>query len=237
MLSSLSVPQHVAIIMDGNGRWAVHRGRDRFYGHVRGSARVKSIVEECVRLQVKVLTLYAFSTENWKRPESERQILWKLLKKYLLRYTEELMHQNIRIGFIGQVDRLDPDLRALIQQCTDRLKKNTGLLLNFAISYGARSELVQAAKQFAEDCVRGEKKAADLSESVFQEYLDLETPVDLFIRTSGEFRVSNFLLWQSAYAEFVFTPVCWPDFSVQDLQAALAVYAQRERRFGGVETP
>lgn len=235
----MTVPRHVAIIMDGNGRWAQRRRHPRVYGHVRGSSRVKSITREADRLGVKALTLYAFSTENWSRPDTELKVLWKLLKKYLLREVEELHRENVRLHVIGEVDRLDRDVREVLDSATARLAGNSGLQLTFAVSYGSRRELARAARLFAEDCVVGKRKPDEMSEVLMDQYLWTDVlgelaQVDLVIRTSGEKRVSNFLLWQAAYAEYYFTDLCWPDFSPENLRDALADYASRERRFGGL---
>ncbi len=231
------IPNHIAIIMDGNGRWAQRRGRPRVFGHVRGSARVRAIVEEANRLGVKALTLYAFSTENWSRPESERSTLWKLLKKFLIRDAEELHRQNVKLRVIGEIERLETDVREALNPVLARLSMNTGLQLTFALSYGARTELVRAARLFAEDCVAGRCHPGMMSEGIMERYLWTSVlgdiaPVDLFIRTSGERRISNFLLWQSAYAEFFFADVCWPEFEPKDLRAAIQDFSLRERRFG-----
>jgi undecaprenyl diphosphate synthase len=232
-------PKHVAIIMDGNGRWAKTRGHRRVFGHIRGSARVKAIVKEADRLGVKVLTLYAFSTENWTRPEGELQVLWKLLKKYLLREVDELDRNNVQMVVIGEKERLSPDLREVVDASVTRLAKNTGLKLVFAISYGSRRELARAAKLFAQDCVKGRAAPESMNEETMRQYLwtsvlgDLDQ-VDLIIRTSGEKRISNFLLWQAAYAEFIFSDLLWPDFTPAHLSAAIEEYSSRERRFGGV---
>jgi len=233
------IPNHIAIIMDGNGRWAQKRGRPRAFGHVRGSSRVRAIVEEANRLGVKALTLYAFSTENWSRPETERKVLWKLLKKYLIRDADELFRKNVKLRVIGELERLDVDVRKVLDPVLDRLAPNTGLQLTFALSYGSRTELVRAAKLFAEDCMAGRCHPDMMSEGIMENYLWTSelgdaAPVDLFIRTSGERRISNFLLWQSAYAEFVFPDVAWPEFGPKDLRAAILEYSKRERRFGGV---
>ncbi|MBY0469721.1 di-trans,poly-cis-decaprenylcistransferase [bacterium] len=239
MTSSTSTPRHVAIIMDGNGRWAQSRGHRRIYGHVRGASRVKAIVREADRLGVKALTLFAFSTENWLRPELELQVLWKLLKKYLVLEQEELLRENVRLRVIGEVDRLSADVRAVLDPAVEKLSGNTGLQLTFAISYGSRRELTVAASRFAKDCVEGKRSPGEMNEKLLSQYLwtsylgDL-AEVDLMIRTSGEHRVSNFLLWQSAYAEFVFTDLCWPDFRPYHLREAVEKYSHRERRYGAI---
>lgn len=235
------IPRHVAIIMDGNGRWAQRRRRPRVFGHIRGSARVKPIVREADRLGIRALTLYAFSTENWSRPETELGVLWRLLKKYLVREIDELDRQNVRLHVIGEVERLAPDVRQELTRAMKRLERNTGLQLTFAVSYGSRRELARAAKLFAADCVAGLRKPEELTEELLSRYLWTQSlgnlgEVDLVIRTSGEKRVSNFLLWQAAYAEFYFTDLCWPDFGPDQLKEAINEYGSRERRFGGVGT-
>jgi len=225
--------------MDGNGRWARRRHRPRVFGHIRGSSRVKPVVREADRLGIKALTLYAFSTENWTRPDTEKSVLWKLLKKYLQSEKEELGRMNVRLGVIGEIERLGPDVRSVLDPVVEELSGNTGLRLNFAISYGSRRELARAARLFAEDCVTGRRKPGEMDEKILSSYLwtgGLEelSDVDLVVRTSGEVRVSNFLLWQSAYAEYVFLDECWPDFSPEHLRAAVDEYSRRERRFGGI---
>jgi undecaprenyl diphosphate synthase len=225
--------------MDGNGRWAQRRRHPRVFGHIRGSSRVKPVVREADRLGIKALTLYAFSTENWTRPDAEKQVLWRLLKKYLLREAEELNRENVRLRVIGEVDRLGPDVREVLDPVIRKLSGNTGLQLTFAVSYGSRRELTRAAALFARDCVEGKRQPEDMSEELMARYLwtaDLGElgEVDLVVRTSGEYRVSNFLLWQAAYAEFVFTDLCWPDFGPEQLRQAVEAYSGRDRRFGGV---
>ena len=236
------IPKHLAVIMDGNGRWAQRRGYPRVYGHVRGTRRVKPLVREADRLGIKALTLYALSTENWLRPESELRVLWRLLKKYLIREVAELDARNVRFRTIGELERLDPDIREILSATERKLARNTGLELTFAISYGSRRELARAAQLFAHDVQIGIRKADEMNESLMNQYLwtsclgDL-SEVDLVIRTSGETRSSNFLLWQAAYAEFIFEDICWPDFTPEHLQAAMIEYARRDRRFGSVQRP
>jgi undecaprenyl diphosphate synthase len=239
MSLSPRVPQHVAIIMDGNGRWAKARGHLREYGHVRGSSRVKQVVKEAGRLGVKALTLFAFSTENWKRPEQELSTLWKLLIKFLNREVEELDQNNVQLRAIGEIERLNPTVRAELTKTIERLYKNTGLILTLALSYGSRNEWVRAARKFAQDCVKGLRRPEEMTDELMSQYLDTAVlgdlaDVDLVIRTSGEKRISNFLLWQSAYAEYVFLDLCWPDFSAEQFRFCIDEYARRERRFGGV---
>jgi undecaprenyl diphosphate synthase len=237
---TLNIPKHIAIIMDGNGRWAQARGRPRVFGHIRGSGRIKAIVKEADRLGVKALTLYAFSTENWSRPDQELSVLWKLLKKFLVKEADHLARENVRLRVIGEVDRLSADVRSVLDPAVERLSGNTGLQLTFAVSYGSRRELARAAEAFARDCVAGRRSPEDMTDELMRSYLwtsDLGalSEVDLVIRTSGELRVSNFLLWQAAYAEFVFTDLCWPDFDPSDLRKAIEEFSGRDRRFGGVK--
>ncbi len=235
----MKTPRHVAIIMDGNGRWAERRHRPRFFGHIRGTAKIKSIVQTANKSGVRALTLYAFSTENWTRPEAELQVLWQLLKKYLRRETAMLERENVRLRILGEVEKLPSDVQHEIHVATERLRSSSGLQLNFAVSYGSRREIARATRLYAEACLRGEEKASTCDEAAFSKYLWTSelgelSEVDLVIRTSGERRVSNFLLWQAAYAEYYFTDLCWPDFGEKDFQQALQDYSQRERRFGGV---
>ena len=234
------VPQHIAIIMDGNGRWAQRRGHARVFGHVRGSSRVSAVVREADRMGVKALTLYAFSTENWGRPEAELKSLWKILKKFLRREVQEMARNNVRFRVIGEIDRLSPDVRAEIDLAVSRLKDCTGLQLTFAVSYGSRREITSAARRFAEDCILGKRRPDEMNEELMSQYLWTSelgelAEVDLVIRTSGEKRVSNFLLWQAAYAEFYFADLCWPDFSNAHLREAIEFFQGRERRFGTVQ--
>ena len=236
-------PNHIAIIMDGNGRWAQRRHHPRVFGHIRGASRIAKVVREADRLGVKALTLYAFSTENWTRPEDERSVLWKLLIKFLKREENELARNNVRLRIIGEVDRLSPEVRAVLDPAMVRLSRNTGLQLTFAVSYGSRREILRATEAFARDGAAGKVKQSDLTgpggDEIFERYLwtgDLAelADVDLVIRTSGEYRVSNFLLWQSAYAEYIFIEKCWPDFAPEDLREAIETYSGRDRRFGAV---
>ncbi|MBC7384857.1 MAG: di-trans,poly-cis-decaprenylcistransferase [Cryobacterium sp.] len=242
MKNVTKTPAHVAIIMDGNGRWAQRRHHPRIFGHIRGASRIRDIVLEADRLGVKALTLYAFSTENWERPEAEKSVLWKLLIKFLKREEAELARNGVRLRMIGDIDRLDSKVREVLDPVVSRLSENTGLQLTFAVSYGARQEILLAAKAYARDCLEKRLCPDSLSEEGFSKYLangDLGplADVDLVIRTSGEFRISNFLLWQSAYAEYIFLEKCWPDFLPVDLRNAVESYLKRDRRFGGVTLP
>jgi undecaprenyl diphosphate synthase len=229
-------PRHVAIIMDGNGRWAVDRGRPRTYGHHRGAERVREIVTAAPRLGIEVLTLFAFSTENWRRPEYEIKVLMGLFRRYAVREIDELDAANVRVRFIGQRERMPADLQRVMAQLEARTAGNTALTIQVALSYGARAELVQAAQKLAGEVAAGRLAPGEIDEAALSGALDtagIPDP-DLVIRTSGECRVSNFLLWQSAYAEYAFVDECWPDFTAEKLAELVAAYARRERRFGAV---
>ncbi len=231
-----NMPNHVAIIMDGNGRWAKKRGLPRIAGHKEGMNVVKEIVKAARNSNVQILTLYAFSTENWKRPKSEVDFLMKLPKEFLHIYLPELMENKVRINTIGDFEALPDHTKEAIHYAKEKTKNNDGLLLNFALNYGSRFEIMRAIKQVMTD-IDGSKLSMDnLDESTFSEYLytkDLTDP-DLLIRTSGEQRLSNFLLWQVAYSEFWFTDVLWPDFTEEIFNNALHDYQQRKRRYGGI---
>ncbi len=236
---SALVPKHIAIIMDGNGRWAQARGYPRFYGHLRGSNRVKEIVREARRLGVSALTLYAFSTENWKRPEEELSVLWKTLKKYVHRQIKDMKKNGIRLHVIGEIERLPTDVRDELKRAMNELKDGNQMILTFALSYGGRAEIIQAATQFAKDCMNGNSTPESLNEKKFEEYLwtsplGENSDVDLLIRTSGEKRISNYLLWQASYAEFDFPELNWPDYSVEEFHKSLENFKNRKRRFGAV---
>lgn len=234
------VPSHVAIIMDGNGRWANRRGRPRAYGHVRGVSRIKPIVDYASNCGIKVLTLYAFSTENWNRPQAELSVLWRLLKKFLQREIDALDRNGIRLKVIGEVWRLGLDVQEVLLPAIERLSRNSGLVLCFAVSYGSKREIAAAVGKILEGVLaKGGQPSVEEIEKLLSSHLwtsDLgsDSNVDLLIRTSGEKRLSNFLLWQSAYAELSFLDVLWPDFSVEHFKQCLSDYGQRERRFGEV---
>jgi len=227
---------HVAIIMDGNGRWATQRGWPRLVGHRKGADRVREIVAACPDLGVRYLTLYAFSTENWKRSSAEVLGLMSLFARYIQREADRLSAEGVRLRFIGDRSRLDPKLQRLTSWIETRTEGNSRIHLTVALNYGGRNELARAARRIAQKVARGEMAAEAVDEAVLAEHLDtapLPDP-DLVIRTSGETRISNFLLWQSAYAEYEFTPVLWPDFTPEEFAMILEKYRQRERRFGGV---
>jgi undecaprenyl diphosphate synthase len=227
-------PRHIAIIMDGNGRWAQARGLPRLAGHRQGAEAVRRSVESCRELGVSYLTLFAFSSENWKRPASEVDDLMGLLRLYLRREIAELARNDVRLKIIGDRTRLSEDIRALIREGESRTCQNAGLTLTIAVSYGAQAEIVNAAREIAAAHKRGEIDLDDIDESLFTRYLYTESmpDPDLVIRTSGEQRLSNFMLWQSAYAELLFMDVYWPDFDKQCLLSAIDSFNTRERRYG-----
>jgi undecaprenyl diphosphate synthase len=231
-----SLPQHVAIIMDGNGRWARQRSLPRVEGHRQGAESARTIIRTAGELGIKYLTLYAFSAENWNRPKDEVDALMKYLIHYLKTETPELNKNNVRLEVIGQIYRLPENVQEHLKKSIQTLSKNSGLTLVMALSYGSRIEIVDAVRGIAEKVKRGKLDPADINEQVFAQHLytrNIPDP-DLLIRTSGEMRVSNFLLWQISYAELVITPTLWPDFRKPQFFAALEEYARRHRRFGGV---
>ncbi|HKZ15840.1 MAG TPA: isoprenyl transferase [Geobacteraceae bacterium] len=228
------LPRHLAIIMDGNGRWAQERMLKRIIGHQKGVETVRTIVEESSLLGIQYLTLFAFSSENWLRPKSEVRSLMTLLKKYIARETPLLMKKNIRFNVIGDLEELPQAVREAVENTVRKTSVNSGMVLTLALSYGARQEIIQAVKKLAVDMVAGKTDIERLDERNFSGYLytaDLPEP-DLLIRTSGEMRISNFLLWQIAYAELYFTEVNWPDFGKEEFYKALGNYQARERRYG-----
>jgi undecaprenyl diphosphate synthase len=228
------MPRHVAMIMDGNGRWAKQKGRPRVFGHRYGAERVREIVEQAGQWGISVLTLYAFSDENWGRPVDEVGVIMHLIEHYLRKERDELNRQNVRFRVIGDSSRFSPALRKLIDETRELLADNTGLILNVALSYGGRAEITRATRAIAEMVAQGQVSPSEITPDMIAGHLDtagLPDP-DLVIRTSGESRISNFLLWQAAYAEFYFTPVLWPDFSRHEFAKALGDFYSRERRFG-----
>ena len=233
----MNVPQHVAIILDGNGRWAKKRGMPRNYGHAQGAKNVEKICEEAWRMGIKYLTVYAFSTENWNRPQNEVDALMKLLRNYMKTCLKTAAQNDMKVRVIGDITRLDEDIQKRILELEEATKDNGGLNFQIAINYGSRDEMIRAMKKFGEDCMKGSVKAEDITEDMFSEYLDTKgiPDPDLLIRTSGELRLSNFLLWQLAYAEFYFTDVPWPDFTKEELEKAVVQYNSRDRRYGGVK--
>ena len=231
---STNIPQHIAIIMDGNGRWAKKRGLPRTAGHAAGAEAFRRIANYCRTLGVKYLTVYAFSTENWKRSEEEVAGIMKLLGKYLREALADMEKNRVCFRFFGDLSRLSPELQAL---CSDAVRQSADydVQVNFCLNYGGRDEIVRAARAFAADVAAGNHKSEDLTEEMLSKYLysaDVPDP-ELIIRLSGEMRTSNFLLWQSAYSEYVFLNVLWPDFGPKDLDRAIEEYNRRNRRFGG----
>ncbi len=232
--TSNSVPQHIAIIMDGNGRWAKARGLDRTEGHKQGAETVKSIVKASAKAGVKYLTLFAFSTENWKRPQYEVDAIMNLLVYMLERETPELNKNNVRLMSIGDTSQLEDKAKASLKKSIDTTSNNSGLTLIIALNYGSRAELLRAINNWANDVTAGKVLQKSIDEKTFEKYLythNIPDP-DLLIRTSGEQRISNFLLWQLAYSEFYFASCTWPDFSDEEFSKALSTFAARERRFG-----
>ncbi|MBX3040460.1 MAG: isoprenyl transferase [Bdellovibrionaceae bacterium] len=234
----MELPAHIAIIMDGNGRWAKQRGKPRTFGHVKGTRVAKKVITECSRLGVKWLTLYAFSAENWLRPQAEVSLLMRILQRYLERETQNLVKENIRLTVIGEPERLSPDLQKVLEQSVAATSKCTGLNLVFALSYGSRQEIAAAVQKIAAQVKDGTLDPDQIDESHIQSNLWTEgmPDPDFVIRTSGEQRLSNFLLWQAAYAEFYFTETLWPDFDLSHLHTAINNYRTRSRRFGRLET-
>jgi undecaprenyl diphosphate synthase len=232
------IPGHIAVIMDGNGRWARKRGLPRVAGHAAARAAVRDVVAACAELGVAELTLYTFSMENWSRPRSEVAALMRLLDQTLREQVEEMDRDNIRLNAIGRLDQLPKYARSRLDSAIRRLSENTGLRLNLAISYGGRAEILDAVREIVAEAQKGRLRARDVDEELIRAHLyspDLPDP-DLLIRTSGEFRISNFLLWQLAYSELYVTDVLWPDFRRRHLYDALRDYQKRERRFGGIGT-
>ncbi|SFD88226.1 Undecaprenyl pyrophosphate synthetase [Bacillus sp. OV194] len=230
------IPAHVAIIMDGNGRWAKRRGLPRIAGHHEGMKVVKKVVKHASDLGIKVLTLYAFSTENWKRPRDEVDFLMKLPGEFLNSFLPELIEQNVRVTIMGHKEVLPIHTIEAVDEAIEKTKNNTGLVLNFALNYGSRNEITTALTQIIQDIGKGAVNQEDVSEELISQYLmsaSLPDP-DLLIRTSGEVRLSNFMLWQLAYSEFWFTDINWPDFTEEHLKKAIYDYQNRGRRYGGV---
>ena len=236
METGRKIPQHIAIILDGNGRWAKAKGMPRNYGHTAGARNVETVCQAAHDLGVKYVTMYAFSTENWNRPEGEVEALMKLLESYLKNCIKTADKNNMRVRVIGDTTRLSERFQERIRELEAASAKNDGLNLQIAINYGSRDEMTRAMRRMSEDVAAGKRKPEEITESVFEEYLDtagIPDP-DLLLRTSGELRLSNFLLWQLAYSEFYFTDVPWPDFHKEELERAIEAYNKRDRRFGGL---
>ncbi len=231
------IPQHVAIILDGNGRWAKSKGMPRNYGHSRGAKNLEVICEDAYNMGIKYLTVYLFSTENWKRSPEEVDSLMRLFRSYTKTCIKTAQKNNMRVRVIGDPTALAEDLQESLRRLVDTSKENTGLQFQIAINYGSRDEIVRAVRRLSRDCMDGKVRPEDIDEKLFSGYLDTwDVPdPDLLIRTSGEERLSNYLLWQLAYTEFYFTDVPWPAFTKDDLWKAIEKYNSRERRYGGVK--
>ena len=233
----MNIPHHVAIILDGNGRWAKAKGMPRNYGHAQGSKNVEKICEEAWRMGIKYLTVYAFSTENWNRPKEEVNALMKLLRNYMKTCLKTAAKNDMKVRVIGDITKLDEDIQKRILELEEATKNNGGLNFQIAINYGSRDEITRAVRTLAEDVKEGKLMPEEVNEACIERYLDTHDipDPDLLIRTSGEQRLSNYLLWQLAYTEFYFTDVPWPDFSKQELEKAIEQYNRRDRRYGGVK--
>lgn len=232
-----NIPAHVAIILDGNGRWAKAKGMPRNYGHMQGAKAVEDILVDARDIGIKYLTVYAFSTENWSRPEAEVSALMTILRNYLKTSIKKSMKNNVRCRVIGERSKLSDDIRAAIEELETATAGNTGLTFTIAINYGSRDEITRAVRKVAAKVEKGELKAEDITEDIIAENLDtnfLPDP-DLLIRTCNEQRISNYLLWQCAYTEFYYTPVAWPDFNKEELLKAVDSYGQRNRKYGGLK--
>jgi len=237
MGDDLKMPNHVAIILDGNGRWAKAKGMPRNYGHVQGAKTVEVICEEAYKMGINYLTVYAFSTENWNRPQDEVDALMKLLRNYMKTCLQTAKKNRMCVKVLGEKSRLDEDIRTRIQELEEATRENDGLHFQIAINYGGRDEIVRAARQLAKKVEKGELAASQITEATLEDCLDtagIPEP-DLLIRTCNEQRISNFLLWQLAYTEFYFTPVAWPDFTKEELKKAVEAYNYRDRKYGGLK--
>lgn len=233
----VNLPVHVGIIMDGNGRWAKQRKLPRSAGHKAGAENFRTITRYAAKIGIKYLTLYAFSTENWSRPNDEVNALMTLFQQYLEEALRDFMDENIRVRFLGDVSAFSPQLQELIHEVEEASSQKTGMVLNLAMNYGGRAELLRAVKTVAKEAQSGQLDPDTLTEEQFSQYLYTagQPEVDLIIRPSGEERISNFLLWQCAYSEFVYFKILWPDFRPEDLDEAIRIYSSRQRRFGGVK--
>ncbi len=231
------LPRHVGIIMDGNGRWATGKGLIRTSGHKAGATTLKNIFKTCVNLKIPVLTIYAFSTENWKRPKTEVTFLMSLFSSFLAAQIDELCENNVRLKFIGKIDELPAKLVKEFRRAEEITRNNTGIQFNVAVNYGGRDEIITAVKNIAQQVKDGSLSVEQIDDKIFEDNLYTQNlpPVDLMIRTSGDMRLSNFLLWQSAYAEFWFTKTNWPDFTPEEFIEALIDFQHRDRRFGGLD--
>ncbi|WP_270600251.1 isoprenyl transferase [Faecalicoccus pleomorphus] len=229
----MSFPKTIAIIMDGNGRWAKAKGLPRTAGHKQGADTIRTVALHANKIGVEKLILYAFSTENWKRPEEEVSYLCKLPGIFFNRFIKDLMINNIRVTFVGELERFPAETQKVILKAVNQTKENTGLELCIAINYGSRREILLAVQKYTQDVLE-QKRANDLTEEEFAQYLMVPEEIDLLIRTSGELRISNYLLWQIAYSELIFTPIAWPDFDEKALDDCIREFASRDRRFGGL---
>lgn len=236
-LDMTRIPKHVGVIMDGNGRWAKRRGLPRSAGHKRGADILENLCDYCAAIGVEALTVYAFSTENWSRPQSEIDALMDLLYDYLLQVEEKFKGRNMRLKISGDVTPLSEKIKGAIRHAEEVTSRATGMVLNIALNYGGRDEIVRAVRRISADVSANKLKTDEIDESTFAQYLDMaDLPeADLIIRPSGEKRLSNFMLWQAAYAEFWYSDICWPDFKEKDMEQAILDYQNRDRRFGGVK--
>ena len=232
-----NIPQHIGVIMDGNGRWAKKRGLPRSAGHKRGADILENISDYCNSIGVKALTVYAFSTENWSRPQKEIDALMELLYDYLLQVEEKFKNRNMRLMISGDTSKLSEKIQKAIVRAEEVTASGDGMVLNIALNYGGRDEIVRAVRKISEKVQNGDIQPKEISEDIFSENLDMATlpEVDLIIRPSGEKRLSNFMLWQAAYAEFWYSDICWPDFTENDMKQAIVDFQSRNRRFGGVK--
>lgn len=232
-----NIPKHIAIIMDGNGRWAKKRNLPRRMGHKAGVETIRRVLKEADKLGVKYMTLYAFSTENWKRPKEEVNALMKLLIQYLRQEINELHKNGVKINVLGDITKLPKECQEEIEKSVDKTKNNKGITMNIALNYGGRDEILRAVKSISEEVLKGNINVEDINDEVMENYLYTKgvPDPDIIIRPSGEQRLSNFLLWQCAYSEFWYSDICWPDFKEEDLHRAIYDFQRRDRRFGGVK--
>jgi len=231
------IPKHVAFIMDGNGRWAKKRGLPRTKGHEEGAKRIEKLTLSAKKYGVEAITLFAFSTENWKRPKDEVDYIFSLLEKFLIEGKESFAKNDVKVHFIGKINELEEKFKTLMIQTMEETKDNKSIVLNLAINYGSRSEIVEMVKSVAKECKEGNLEIENIDEKVVEQYLMTNglPEIDLMVRTSGEIRISNFLLWQIAYSELVFTKVYWPDFNEEQLEKVLIEFQSRDRRYGGLK--
>ncbi len=235
-IEKIHLPIHLGIIMDGNGRWAKKQGKVRTFGHRSAMSSVRTVISYCSEVGIKVLTLYTFSTENWKRPRSEVSTLMNLIVEYLIKETPEMKANNVTLNFIGDLSKLPEKALKSIDYAVNETKNNNGLLVNIALNYGGRDEIIRAVKQIAQEVKNNERDIDQIDGMLLSKYLYTSNcpDPDLIIRTGGEKRLSNFMVWQSAYSEFYFTDILWPDFTRKDFDEAMNYYQNRNRRFGGI---